>query len=147
MSDKCISETSQFSDSPERAFLNALQNITKERQAGWAPEFLIEQTKSAAKLGETLFRNWLIRNSVHKKHIEGEVCMLLPYVSYRLLNGPARLTIRLDRLSPKKMEEIIDVFCEEFQSNKKDQFIRTINRVTIEMLLKFLNEIYLQTEQ
>ena len=131
----------------EERFFYQVEKLINYRKLGWPPEFQKDDAFKIADLAQELFVEWLRRESSEEDGFDSAAYIVLPYISYRLLNPGIRVGMRLDRCSPKKMEELIDLLGEELGVNPKDKIYRAVTRSSIDLFLQCLGELYLRREQ
>ena len=134
-------------ETTEEKFFNAIDKLIYDRSLGWRPEFLENDAVKIGDLGRELFVEWLKREGSDEDGFDSASYVVLPYLSYRLLNPGVRAGLRLDRCTPKRMDELIDLLAEEIRVNPKDKIYRAVTKSSIEMFLQCLSELYLRREQ
>lgn len=126
-----------------------IDRINFLRSCHWPPEYLESYVRQLADGVEEQYIDWLKVQGIKK--CEGDFAqylyLLLPYLSFRLLNAPASKEVNIFKVSSGQKKQFIDIMVEELHELPDDPILRAMMKESLKTLLLFLESLRLRREQ
>jgi len=125
-----------------------ISEIHRLRTGHWSPRSLEPKVRELADVVEAQYIDWLRAQGVQGG--DGELSqylyLVLPYLSFRLLNGPASKEIDLCKVSASQKNRFIDLMVEELHELPDNPFLRAMMKESLKTLLVFLENLRCRRE-
>jgi hypothetical protein len=131
---------------PEELFFWQLDLISRNRQLGWPPEHLEHDVRRLAETAEELFAAWL-RPQLPREEAENVVMVVLPFLSYRLMNYRRLRPGRLVPFPSAQRKKFLDVFAEQMDELSNSRALRVWMEDHVKLFCAFLESLYHKREQ
>lgn len=125
-------------DPQEKLFWYADQ-INVKRFLGWDDRSYEPAVRKLAELLEEHYAEWLRRRGI-KDDLSNYLLDVLPYVSFRFFNAPARREVDIWEANPSQRKRFIDCLVNDVIGLPDDPMARAVTRESVKLLLMFLRE-------
>lgn len=136
------------SDPYERIFWH-LDKINLRRSCYWNPQHLEYGVRELGGLIEDLYLDWLRARGVKTREDEAAEYsyLVLPYISFRLLNSPASREVNIFRSSSEQKKRFLNHMMQEHHELPDNPFFRALMAESLKTFLMFLESVRLRREQ
>jgi len=125
-----------------------IREIHRLRSCHWSPRSLEPKVRELADGVEAQYIDWLRAQGVQGG--DGELSqylyLVLPYLSFRLLNAPASKEVDIFKVSASQKTRFIDLMVEELHELPDNPFLRAMMKESLKTLLVFLDNLRCRRE-
>lgn len=125
-----------------------ISEIHRLRTCHWSPRSLEPKVRELADVVEAQYIDWLRAQGVQggDSQLSQYLYLVLPYLSFRLLNAPPSKEVNLFKVSASQKNRFIDLMVEELHELPDDPLLRAMLKASLKTLLTFLQSLRCRRE-